>query len=80
MIFPGQRHRREECDHHGHRHPLEEDLQVTHLDEFPRVVVIRRAAIGGKYLENRKWCRENQNTKCTTKQNAHCTWEYLKVK
>ena len=49
MIFPGQRHRREECDHHGHRHPLEEDLQVTHLDEFPRVVVIRRAIIGGTY-------------------------------
>ena len=51
MIFPGQRHRREECDHHGHRHPLEEDLQVTYLDEFPRVVIIRRAIIGGTYIE-----------------------------
>ena len=47
MIFPGLRHRREECDHHGHRHPVEEDLQVAHLDEFSRVVVIRRATIGG---------------------------------
>ena len=36
----GQCYRREEGEYHGLRHPLEEALQVPHLDELPRVALI----------------------------------------